>query len=144
MSIRIRKAKTEDYKGIIKLYGDFVEGPKRYEKKDNDSFLKFIASPGAFMDLATTDGKIIAFITYTLRSVVRYPKPILEVEELYVHPDYRRYGLGRKLMEHAIDYAKSIPCQYIFLASDKKREEAHNFYKALGFDEYAYHFRLKL
>lgn len=144
MDIQIRRATKEDYEEVIKLYGDFVEDSKRYAKNDNDSFLKFIVSTGSFMDLATSNGKIIAFITYIVRAVVRYPKSILEVEELYVHPDFRRHGLGRKLMEHVIEYAKSVPCQYVFLASDKKRAEAHKFYKALGFDEYAYHFRLKL
>ncbi len=83
-------------------------------------------------------------MTYTVRTVIRYPKPILEIEELYVNPDFRRHGLGRKLMEHVLEYAKSLSCQYMFLASDKKRTEAHEFYKALGFDEYAHHFRLKI
>lgn len=144
MDAHIRKATKDDYKEIIPLYGDFVENPKRYENPDNDSFLKFIETPGSFMDVVVSDGKIIAFVTYITRLVVRYPKPILEVEELYVHPDFRRHGLGKRLMEHVLKYAKSVPCQYIFLASDKQRTEAHKFYKALYFDEYAYHFRLKL
>lgn len=144
MDIQIRKATKKDYDQIIALYGDFVKDSKRYEKKDSDSFLKFIESDGSFMDVATIDGKITAFITYTVRWVVRYPKPILEVEELYVHSDFRRHGLGRKLMEHVLEYAKLVLCQYVFLASDKKRKEAHEFYKKLGFDEYAYHFRRKI
>lgn len=143
MDIQIRRATKDDYAEVISLYGDFVSDPKRYKSFENDSFLKFIESPNSFMDLVISEEKIIGFITYSVRDVVRYPKPILEVEELYVHPDYRRHGLGKKLMEHVLEYAKSIPCQYIFLASAKERKEAHEFYKALGFDEYAYHFRRK-
>lgn len=46
-------------------------------------------------------------------------------------------------MAHVMNFAKSKNCQYIFLASAKERADAHKFYKALGFDEYALHFRRK-
>ncbi len=144
MEVQIRRATKDDYTEVISLYGNFVNDPERYKVLDNDSYLKFIETPNSFMDLVISGEKIIGFITYAVRTVVRYPKPILEVEELYVHPDYRRHGLGKKLMEHVLEFAKSVQCQYIFLASDKARKEAHEFYKALGFDQYAYHFRLKI
>ncbi len=143
MDIQVIKATKEHYEEIIKLYGDFVDDPQRFSNADNDSYLKFLDAPNSFMDLVVADNKIIAFITYTVRTVVRYPKSILEVEELYVHPDYRKHGIGKKLMEHILEYAKSIDCQYVFFASDMKRTEAHEFYKVLGFNEYGYHYRKK-
>ncbi len=57
MNIQIRRSTKDDYNQIIVLYGDFAEDPKRYEKKNNDSFLKFIGSDGCFMDIATIDEK---------------------------------------------------------------------------------------
>lgn len=144
MDIQILKADKDNYEEVIKLYGDFVDDPQRFSGGSNDSYSRFLETPNSFMDLALVENKVIGFVTYTIRTVVRYPKPILEVEELYVHQDYRKHGVGRKLMEHVLEYAKSVPCQYVFLASAKERTEAHEFYKVLGFEEYAYHYRRKL
>jgi len=138
--IKIRKAKKRDYKTLIKLYVDFV-GDKRYADFNNDSFLKVIKNKNSFLDLVILKNKIIGFISYSIRNVIRYPRPIIEVEELYVLPEYRLKGIGNKLMKHVINICKNKNCHYLFLASDKKRKTAHKFYKALGFDEYAYHFR---
>lgn len=105
--------------------------------------MKLINNKNSFVNLATLKNKIIGFISYSIRSVVRYPQPIIEVEELYIIPEYRQKGIGTKLMRHVINICKKKSCQYIFLASDKKRRPAHKFYRILGFEEYGYHFRLK-
>lgn len=141
MDIDIRIATRQDYEEVIKLYGDFVEDTKRYTNLDNDSYIKAIDDPNFYIDLAISEDTVIGFITYSVRTVVRYPKPIMEVEEFYVSPDHRRGGVGRKLFQNALDYSKKVDCQYVFLASSKDRPIAHKFYKSFDFDEYALHFR---
>lgn len=143
MKVKIREAEKKDYPEVIRLYADFVEQPKRYQNFDNDSFLKVLKLPDFWVYLAEKDKKIIGFITFSRRTVVRYPKPIIEVEEFYVSPDQRRQGIGTMLMQKALDQAKKDGYQYIFLASSKERVPAHKFYKALDFDEYAFHYRRK-
>ncbi|MEK9196553.1 MAG: GNAT family N-acetyltransferase [Patescibacteria group bacterium] len=141
MDIKIHRAVGEDYEKVIKLYGEFVEDTKRYTNLDNDSYLKAIDDPNFYIDLAVSDDIIIGFITYSIRTVVRYPKPIMEVEEFYVSPNHRRGGVGRKLFQNTLDFSKETNCQYVFLASSKDRPTAHKFYKSFDFDEYALHFR---
>lgn len=143
MKMKIRKARKEDYKKVVELYADFVNQPDRYKNFDNDSFLKVLEIPDFHFYLAEKEKRIVGFITFSKRTVVRYPKPIVEVEEFYVVPDLRRKGLGRKLMQKALGFAKKGKCQYVFLASSKDRVPAHKFYKALDFDEYAFHYRCK-
>lgn len=143
MQIAIREAEKEDYKEIISLYADFVNQLDRYKNFDNDSFLKVLDLPNFYIYLAETENRIVGFITFSIRTVVRYPKPIIEVEEFYVVPDLRRKGIGTKLTQKALDFAKENDCQYVFLASSKDRIPAHKFYKALDFNEYAYHYRRK-
>ncbi|MDP2860241.1 MAG: GNAT family N-acetyltransferase [bacterium] len=141
--MKIRKATKGDYEKVIELYADFVNQPDRYKNLDNDSFLKTLEIPNSHIYLAETENKIVGFIAFSERTVIRYPKPIVEVEEFYVVPDLRRQGIGKRLMEKAIALAQKNNCQYIFLASSKDRVPAHKFYKALGFDEYAFHYRRK-
>jgi GNAT superfamily N-acetyltransferase len=137
----IRKATKKDYKEVIMLYGLFVENKERYKHFDNDSYNKIIKNSNAILEVGIVNDKIIAFIMYSVRYVVRYPKPILEIEEFFVLDELRKLKIGSKLMDSAIEYAKAKNCQYIFLASAKERIVAHKFYKKYGFDEYAFHYR---
>jgi GNAT superfamily N-acetyltransferase len=141
MTAQIRPADIADYEEVIKLFGDFVQDQERYLDLNNDSYKEFLNDAKGRMQVAVYDGKISGFITYSLRTVVRYPKPIAEVEEFYVIPEKRRNGIGRALMDKVVEFAKKNNCQYIFIASGKDRSEAHQFYKALNFNEYAFHFR---
>jgi ribosomal protein S18 acetylase RimI-like enzyme len=135
----IRRARKGDYNEVIRLYGQFVNNPKRYSKYDADSFFKLLNARNAYIYVAEIQNKIVGFITFSVRNVLRYEKPILEVEELYVIPEKRRKGIGRKLLEIALNHARN--CEYVCLASGKKWKDGHKFYSALGFDQYAYHYR---
>ncbi|PIY59772.1 hypothetical protein COY95_05305 [Candidatus Woesearchaeota archaeon CG_4_10_14_0_8_um_filter_47_5] len=139
--ITIRKAKKEDYQEVIRLYGLFVENKTRYQDHDNDSFNKVIDDSNTFLEVACIGEKTVAFIVYSIRNVVRYPKPIIEVEEFFVLEEFRRKRIGQKLMDRVFAIAKEKQCEYVFLASSKDRIAAHNFYKNYGFDEYAFHYR---
>src|SRR3989344_4884125 len=140
-NVVIRSAKKQDYKEVINLFGKFVEDENRYKKKNSESFHKFIKTKNCFADLAIIDGKIVGFVTYSIRTVVRYPTPILEVEEFFVLEKYRRLKIGKQLMEKAISAAKKNRCYGIFLGSSKDRKPSHNFYKHTGFNEYGFHYR---
>ena len=139
--MKIRRANKDDYQEILRLFTDFVEQPDRYVNKDNDSFLQFIDSENNFVDVAEEKGNLYAFVTYSIRTVVRYPKPVLEVEELYVDPKYRKSGIGTKLLERVIDFAKRTNSQQIHIVSDLSRLGAHEFYQKVGFEKHGYYFK---
>ena len=139
----IRKATKEDYEAVIGLYDLFIQN-LNYKKPGNDSYDAIIKESNAMLEVALVDGKIVGFISYSLRYVVRYPKPIIEVEEFFVLEEYQRMKIGKQLMNNALEFAKNNDCKHIFLASGKKRVEAHEFYKDYGFEEYSFHYRLEL
>lgn len=56
------------------------------------------------------------------------------VENVVTDKDYRGQGLGRKVMERAIEFARQKNCYKVILESASFRKEAHQFYKNLGFD----------
>lgn len=55
------------------------------------------------------------------------------IEAVRIRADRRGDGLGRTLMEHTITRARSRGCALVQLTSNKRREDAHRFYAALGF-----------
>lgn len=55
------------------------------------------------------------------------------VEDVVVSPSARGRGIGRKLMEHIIGYAKGIAPIEVCLTSRPSRVAANQLYQALGF-----------
>jgi ribosomal protein S18 acetylase RimI-like enzyme len=56
-----------------------------------------------------------------------------EIGQLWVEPEHRRNGLGRRLMERAEEVARQRGCSQIVLATHSF--QAPDFYRKLGFDE---------
>ncbi len=141
--MQIREAKPEDYHQIMVLYNDFVE-EDRYSKHDSDSFYKVIKNPNNLIYIAESKGVLIGFATLSLRNVVRYPKPIAELDELYVNPKYREKGIGRKLVEKVEQKAKQLDCYVIYIESHNDRKTAHKFYQSQGYSKYGFAFRKRI
>ncbi|MFG2178293.1 GNAT family N-acetyltransferase [Streptomyces abikoensis] len=55
------------------------------------------------------------------------------IEAVRIRADRRGGGLGRTLMTRATDRARARGCALVQLTSNKRREDAHRFYAALGF-----------
>jgi GNAT superfamily N-acetyltransferase len=141
LPITIRPATRKDYPSIISLYGKFVENNKRYTSRKNDSFSAVLKDPDCHIDLAIYKKEITGFISYSIRPVIRYPRPVLEVEEFFVLEKYRRMKIGTLLMDHVTAICHKRHCHAIFLGSSKERIPAHAFYKKRGFAEYGFHYR---
>ena len=54
----------------------------------------------------------------------------MEIERLFVHPDYIRQGIGYRLLNHAIDFSRSVEKEIIVVESDPN---AKDFYEKYGF-----------
>ncbi len=135
----IRKAKSEDYNQLMVLYNDFV-GEDRYSKHNGDSFKEVLKSPDNYVFVAEENGKIIGFATASIRILVRYVKPIAELDELFVVEEFRKHGIGKKFMQKIEEIAKKRDCYRLYIASASRFEVAHKFYGGLGYTNYGFHF----
>ena len=57
----------------------------------------------------------------------------LQLNDLYVHPDHRRQGVARALMERAIEYARQTGYARVGLATADDNVQAQALYEDLGF-----------
>ena len=137
--VKIRRAKKEDYVQLMSLYNGFV-GEERYSNYNHDSFNQVLDSPSSVILVAEEQQTLVGFITFSFRRVVRYPKPIVEIDELYVSPKYRRKRVGRKLLEKSLEDSKKAGCYRMFIETHHKLKEAHRFYESMGFTNYGYHY----
>lgn len=62
-------------------------------------------------------------------------KPFMLVENVAVHKDFQRMGIGRAMFDEIEKWAKEKDAHYLMLTSSAHRTEAHEFYRALGYTE---------
>ena len=75
------------------------------------------------------DGKLVANVTLVKSDIAgRYL-----MANVAVHPDYRQMGIGRRLLEEAIDYIEHLSGRDILLQVRHRNSAAIRFYEALGF-----------
>lgn len=56
-----------------------------------------------------------------------------QIEGVRVASEVRGQGVGRALIEHAIERAREAGCRLVQLTTDKRRVEAMGFYESVGF-----------
>jgi GNAT superfamily N-acetyltransferase len=76
--------------------------------------------------IATFQLSFIPYLTY--KGGVR-----AQLEAVRVKDSYRGQGIGRQLVQYAIQRAKEKGAHLLQLTTDKKRPEAKRFYESLGF-----------
>ena len=85
---------------------------------------------GGFGLVAALNGGIIGFAYYSW--VWRTYAPAIYIDDLYVRPDHRNQGFGRKLLGAALQQAKSEGARQAYLFVDMQNADAQRLYKALG------------
>ncbi|MBT2206920.1 GNAT family N-acetyltransferase [Actinomadura sp. NEAU-AAG7] len=82
-------------------------------------------------------------VTY-IPGLGRHGQERAHVEAVRIRADRRGAGLGRLLLRHTIDRARSRGCTLMQLTSDRRRDDAHRFYDSLGFVRSHEGFKLEL
>lgn len=62
-------------------------------------------------------------------------RPILLVENVAVLPEYQGKGIGRAMFQEIERWGREMDCHYEILVSGNQRTGAHQFYRALNFQE---------
>ncbi|MFC2014679.1 GNAT family N-acetyltransferase [Chloroflexota bacterium] len=148
----IRAATEEDIPRILELYGELVitTSPTELRRSPdaNDyrqAFAQISANAGNELLVAEEDGKVIGtLVLIIVPNLSHGGLPWAGIENMFVDISFRRRGIGKLLMDYAVVRAKESGCYKIQLISDKRREEAHGFYQAMGYEASSHGFRLYL
>ncbi len=139
--VTIREAEDRDYDQLMKLYNFFVDDD-RYDSKQEDSFSEVLQTGANYVYVAEDEEKkqLVGFAAFSVRRVIRYPKPIAELDELFIAPAYRRKQLGKKLVDTCLKKAAEIGCYRMFIETHYQHDIAHKLYEKMEFTNYGYHF----
>lgn len=88
------------------------------------------------------DAKVVCVAGITVRPHVEHKKQI-EIEDFSTHPAHKRKGYGKQVIEWIISFARESNCFRIKLGSGASREDAHLFYKSVGFSQNGFKFEMR-
>ncbi len=134
--IEIRAARKEDLEGILALNAILTPNDLPMDtERLKSAWETVMANPDRYLYVvADEDGKISASCNVAIiPNLTRSARPYAVIENVITHPDARRKGLGRKVMEKAMAFAGMHNCYKVMLLSGSHRLEAHAFYESLGF-----------
>lgn len=81
--------------------------------------------------IAETEYAAVAYATYTEDFHIWSGAPRIVIDDLYVRPEFRRAGLGRKLMERVFALARATGA-FVSRTVQPDNERAIAFYRHLG------------
>jgi ribosomal protein S18 acetylase RimI-like enzyme len=85
--------------------------------------------------VAEVDGSIVGLAGLHTSLSVEYDEPAAKVSAIVVDERHRRRGIGEALVAEMEAEARRRGCCLIFLTTAERREDAHAFYRRIGFEE---------
>ncbi len=135
-----RRARAEDLPQIVALLADDCIGQAR---EDPDSRLspRYLTAyeaisrdPNQRLAVLEDEGRVIGCLQITfIPGLSRIGLLRGQIESVRVARERRGQGLGRRMLEWAIDQCRERGCGLVQLTTDKRRTEARRLYEQLGF-----------
>lgn len=140
----IREAKAEDFQRLMELYAQLnPDDPSLEDGADWKAFLEILSTKNLhLLVLEDDEGRVQATCYLNLiPNISRRASPYGVIENVVVDQALRGGGLGKALMQYALQLAWQRGCYKVMLQSGSRRESTHSFYRACGFrdnDKFAF------
>lgn len=129
--MNVRKADINDASVICRICTDDLGYECSEELVSNR--LKHIDVKREAVFAAEIDGTVVGYIHAEIYNTL-YFASMINILGLAVSRDNRRQGVGRALITCAENWAKEQGINIVRLNSGSSRKEAHEFYRAMGYD----------
>jgi GNAT superfamily N-acetyltransferase len=88
--------------------------------------------------------RLVGAATVSIQQRLYAARPVAQLTALVTDTEARQLGVGKALVKAAAELARIARCERLFVRSDRRRTESHDFYRMLGFDEVNLTFDLPL
>ncbi len=149
MSMIIRPAQLSDYDDFCELMAQ-IDKYHRDEYPDifreahpvrtREYFSDVLNDDTEHILVAEIDGQVVGsvqwLVSFARELPILQPRTALKIETLVVHDDFRRQGIGRKLMTKVEEWARAHQISNLELGVWLFNESAIKFYESLGYSMY--------
>ena len=136
----VRRAKRTDLAAIIALLADDALGTRREQPgpplhpRYQQAFDAIDRDPNQFLVVAVAGDRVVGCLQLSLvPGLSRVGMRRGQIESVRVASSMRGSGLGRRLIDWAIQECRSRGCGLVQLTTDKSRADAIRFYESVGF-----------
>jgi predicted N-acetyltransferase YhbS len=130
MHASIRPARQSDAGDIARLTRHLG-----YDASEDDvsaRLSRILARPEQVFVVAELDGRTVGWVHVQIAECVDVEAFVL-IAGLVVDAGVRKQGVGRLLMHHAEEWARTRGVRMVRLSSSATRHEAHRFYERIGY-----------
>lgn len=130
-------AQEKDLPALVDLLGQLFASESEFTAdcaKQERALKMILADPRLGRIFVARDGKTVvatASLLYTVSTAEGGAAALFE--DLVVRPDYRKQGIGAKLLEHVIAQARAEGLLRLTLLTDMQNERAQVLYRKHGF-----------
>jgi ribosomal protein S18 acetylase RimI-like enzyme len=131
----IRSAAEHDLPEVLNLYRHLHPHDPELETATAERvWSKLLTSGFVTVIVAQAAKRLVSSCTLAIMpNLSRGGRSYGVIENVVTHADYRRLGLGRRVLVHALDIAWQADCYKVLLATGSKRETTLRFYEEAGF-----------
>ena len=134
LNLIIVKGKKEHdiARGLIQEYADSLDVSLEFENIDKElkHLSRFYRPPFNLIIMAKTDDEFVGVAC--LRDLGHF---VAEIKRMYVKPDYRGKGLGRKILGKLVEEAQKLDYRFLRLDAVPDMESAIHLFRSNGFYE---------
>lgn len=145
MEIKYQIATESDLQTILDIYLKSNLDKQILEIETAKSIFKQISQyPNYKIYIVEIDNQPVGtFALLIMDNLGHLGTPSAVVEDVAVIAEYQGKGIGKKMMEFAMQIVKEKGCYKLTLSSNLRREAAHAFYESLGFTKHGYSFLIE-
>ena len=139
-AIRIRRAQAGDLGAMVELLANDPLGAEReclqtpLPASYAAAFAAIDRDPNQELVVACRATAVLGLLQLTFLPHLTYCGGWrAQIEGVRIAASERSQGIGRRMIEWAVDRARSRGCHLVQLTTDKTRPQAKRFYEALGF-----------
>ncbi len=144
MNTVIRQAIESDLAAVQKLSKELFESEQHrdpllnmqwtYQQEGEEHFKKRVSGEEGVCFVAEISGEVVGYTTGSVMRIVSWrPVRRVEMENLIVSDSYRGQGIGEKLAERLVEWAKEQGVERIMVSAYAANDGAIKFYKRNGF-----------
>src|SRR3990167_2084730 len=138
--INIRHATHDDIPHIVALLENDALGEQReaYQipipEQYYAAFNEINADKNNYLIVVENKGKIIGTLQLTILTYLTYQGGRRgQIEAVRIDEAYRSQGVGKLMIEWAVNKSREMNCHLVQLTMDKKRLQTVDFYEKIGF-----------